>query len=304
MSEVVTGDAVVLDVQIAQLPVRAVSALIDITVMFICYVLGLMLWAASLTQFDTRAEHGRADHLHGAGDARLSVDFRNRHAGTISGQDRDGPASGVRRWRARTVPAGPVSRAGLGDRNLDVPGQPRGDQQHLVAESQTHRRHLRRHNHRQRTRTPIGATADDAAGAGVVGVVAAAVRPRCRSGRSCAPIPFPGTATRSSVTAADGISHRQRRGITGSLRRPHPALRRSWCLPPSSPNDTAGNMRDFVRRRRWDPRPGRRDRHPGRPDPNFPARQSHGRSRDRHRRLLGRRRISTAASRRLTSRRV
>jgi uncharacterized RDD family membrane protein YckC len=53
MSEVVTGDAVVLDVQIAQLPVRAVGALIDITVMFVCYILGLMLWAATLTQFDT-----------------------------------------------------------------------------------------------------------------------------------------------------------------------------------------------------------------------------------------------------------
>jgi uncharacterized RDD family membrane protein YckC len=53
MSEVVTGDAVVLDVQIAQLPVRAAGALIDITVIFICYVLGLMLWAATLTQFDT-----------------------------------------------------------------------------------------------------------------------------------------------------------------------------------------------------------------------------------------------------------
>lgn len=53
MSEVVTGDAVVLDVQIAQLPVRAASALIDITVIFICYVLGMMLWAATLTQFDT-----------------------------------------------------------------------------------------------------------------------------------------------------------------------------------------------------------------------------------------------------------
>jgi uncharacterized RDD family membrane protein YckC len=53
MSEVVTGDAVVLDVQVAQLPVRAVGALIDLTVMFICYVLGLMLWAAALTQFDT-----------------------------------------------------------------------------------------------------------------------------------------------------------------------------------------------------------------------------------------------------------
>jgi uncharacterized RDD family membrane protein YckC len=35
------------------LPVRAVSALIDITVIFVCYVLGLMLWAATLTQFDS-----------------------------------------------------------------------------------------------------------------------------------------------------------------------------------------------------------------------------------------------------------
>lgn len=52
MSEVVTGDAVVLDVQIAQLPVRAVSALIDIAVIFVCYVLGLLLWAATLTEFD------------------------------------------------------------------------------------------------------------------------------------------------------------------------------------------------------------------------------------------------------------
>ncbi|OBB85295.1 hypothetical protein A5760_07685 [Mycobacterium colombiense] len=53
MSEVVTGDAVVLDVQIAQLPVRTLSALIDIGVMVIGYLLGLMLWAATLTQFDT-----------------------------------------------------------------------------------------------------------------------------------------------------------------------------------------------------------------------------------------------------------
>ena len=52
MSQVVTGDAVVLDVQIAQLPVRAVGALIDVAVVFVCYVLGLMLWAATLTQLD------------------------------------------------------------------------------------------------------------------------------------------------------------------------------------------------------------------------------------------------------------
>ncbi|MCV7198705.1 RDD family protein [Mycobacterium angelicum] len=52
MSEVVTGDAVVLDVQIAQLPVRAVSAIIDIIVIFVGYFLGLMLWATSLGQLD------------------------------------------------------------------------------------------------------------------------------------------------------------------------------------------------------------------------------------------------------------
>ena len=48
----VTGDAVVLDVQIAQLPVRAVSAVIDISVMFIGYLVGFVLWAVTLSEFD------------------------------------------------------------------------------------------------------------------------------------------------------------------------------------------------------------------------------------------------------------
>ena len=50
---VVTGDAVVLDVQVAQLPVRALSAMIDVTVVFIAYIIGVVLWATTLTQFDT-----------------------------------------------------------------------------------------------------------------------------------------------------------------------------------------------------------------------------------------------------------
>lgn len=50
--QVVTGDAVVLDVQIAQLPVRALSALIDIAVIFVGYLAGVMLWAVTLSQFD------------------------------------------------------------------------------------------------------------------------------------------------------------------------------------------------------------------------------------------------------------
>ncbi|MGE2690133.1 RDD family protein [Mycolicibacterium pulveris] len=49
---VVTGDAVVLDVQIAQLPVRVASALIDLTVVLIFYITGVVLWASTLDQFD------------------------------------------------------------------------------------------------------------------------------------------------------------------------------------------------------------------------------------------------------------
>ena len=50
--QVVTGDAVVLDAQVAQLPVRALSALIDVAVMFVGYMVGVMLWAATLSQLD------------------------------------------------------------------------------------------------------------------------------------------------------------------------------------------------------------------------------------------------------------
>jgi len=49
----VTGDAVVLDVQIAQMPVRALSAFIDLTVVFIAYIIGIVLWAATLSDFDS-----------------------------------------------------------------------------------------------------------------------------------------------------------------------------------------------------------------------------------------------------------
>jgi uncharacterized RDD family membrane protein YckC len=58
MSEVVTGDAVLLDVRIAQLPVRAVGALIDIVVILIGYLITLFLWAATLSELDGAATAG------------------------------------------------------------------------------------------------------------------------------------------------------------------------------------------------------------------------------------------------------
>ncbi|MFZ0835032.1 MAG: RDD family protein, partial [Mycobacterium sp.] len=52
MSDVVTGDAVVVEVQVAQLPVRAVGALIDVTVVFLLYIVGIVLAATTFSQFD------------------------------------------------------------------------------------------------------------------------------------------------------------------------------------------------------------------------------------------------------------
>lgn len=49
---VVTGDAVVLDVQVAQLPLRAVGTVIDVIVVFIGYFIGVILWALTLAQLD------------------------------------------------------------------------------------------------------------------------------------------------------------------------------------------------------------------------------------------------------------
>lgn len=52
MSELVTGDPVVLDVKVAQLPVRVVSAFIDIFVQVILLYAGIFVVAFSLSQFD------------------------------------------------------------------------------------------------------------------------------------------------------------------------------------------------------------------------------------------------------------
>lgn len=49
---VVTGDAVVLDVQVAQLPVRALATLLDLIVMGVGYLAGLLLWQAASARYD------------------------------------------------------------------------------------------------------------------------------------------------------------------------------------------------------------------------------------------------------------
>lgn len=48
----VTGDAVVLDIHVAQLPVRALSAFIDVVVVFVLYLAGILLWSVTLANSD------------------------------------------------------------------------------------------------------------------------------------------------------------------------------------------------------------------------------------------------------------
>jgi uncharacterized RDD family membrane protein YckC len=49
---VVTGDAVVLDVQLAQLPMRVLAAIIDVVVVLAGYLVGVLLWALTITDRD------------------------------------------------------------------------------------------------------------------------------------------------------------------------------------------------------------------------------------------------------------
>lgn len=53
MSQMVTGDAVVLDVQVAQLPVRMLSSIIDVIVQFIVLYVGEIVVILSIRQFDS-----------------------------------------------------------------------------------------------------------------------------------------------------------------------------------------------------------------------------------------------------------
>ncbi len=207
--QVVTGDAVVLDVQIAQLPVRALSALIDIAVIFVGYIAGVMLWATHPEPVRSRAVGRGADHLHRADDRRLSADIRKRDARPDAGQDGARTARGVRRRQPGALPPSPVPGTGVGDRDLDVLRRTRGDLQPAVVEGQTHRGCVRRHRRGQRARAEASAAPGDAAVAGVVGVVAATVGTGSRAGRAGPPIPLSGTAVGPSDPRADGTSHRR-----------------------------------------------------------------------------------------------
>ena len=207
--QVVTGDAVVLDVQIAQLPVRALSALIDIAVIFVGYIAGVMLWASTLSQFDPALSGAVLIIFTVLTIVGYPLIFESATRGRTLGK----MALGLRvvsddgspeRFRQAPVPG-----TGVGDRDLDVLRRTRGDLQPAVVEGQTHRGRVRRHRRGQRARAEASAAPGDAAVAGVVGVVAATVGTGSRAGRAGPPIPLSGTAVGSSDPRADGTSHRR-----------------------------------------------------------------------------------------------
>ncbi len=205
----VTGDAVVLDVQIAQLPVRAVSAHHRYRLDLRLLVPGIGDVGSFPVAVRRRVDRRVPDHLHRAGDGRLSGGHRDGDPGPLGGQDGDGSAGGLRRRRPGTLPPGAVSRAGRGDRDLDAAREPRRDLQRALAQGQAGRRHVRRHRRRQRTRSPDRTTTGHATSTGGVGGVIAALRADLRPGRSRPPIPLPGTSARSGLTQPDGLSDRR-----------------------------------------------------------------------------------------------
>ena len=118
---VVTGDAVVLDVQIAQLPVRAVGALIDIVVVVLGYIVGVMLWAAAVTQFDDALSAATLIIFTVLTLVGYPIAIETATRGRFAGQDGDGPSGGVRRRRPGTFPPEPcfIALAGFVE-DLDV----------------------------------------------------------------------------------------------------------------------------------------------------------------------------------------
>ena len=148
----VTGDAVVLDVQIAQLPVRAVGALIDITVIFVGYILGVMLWAATLTQFDTALSAAVLIIFTVLVMVGYPVVFETATRGRSLGKMAMGlrvvsDDGGPERFRQALFRA----LASVIEIWMFV-GRPRGDLQPDVVEGQADRRRLRRHHGDQRAR--------------------------------------------------------------------------------------------------------------------------------------------------------
>ena len=149
---VVTGDAVVLDVQIAQLPVRALSAIIDVTVVFICYIIGVVLWATTLTQFDPALSAAVLIIFTVLTIVGYPVIFETATRGSSLGKIAMGLRVVSDDGGPERLPPGVVSRAGRRDRNLDVHRRSRGDLQPGVLEGKADRRHLRRDRGDQRTR--------------------------------------------------------------------------------------------------------------------------------------------------------
>ena len=209
----VTGDAVVLDVQIAQLPVRALSR-------------------ADRPDGGLHRLHHRL-HAVGGRRCRISTTRCRRRCSSSS-----------RCWRIVGYPVvfematrgRSLGKMALGLRVVSDDGGPERfrqalfralsgfieiwmfaggpavDLQHAVVEGQADRRRVRGHHGDQRARAEDGPPPLDAAVAGVVGVVAAAVRVAARAGRAGPPVPLAGKSAGARDARSDGAPHLRRGG--------------------------------------------------------------------------------------------
>ncbi len=225
--QVVTGDAVVLDVQIAQLPVRALSAMIDCTVVFVAYMIGVLLWATTLTQFDTALSAAVLIIFTVLALVGYPIAFETATRGRSLGKmalglrvvSEDGSPERFRQALFRALASvieiwifagGPAVICSL----LSPKGKRIGD---VFAGTVVI-------SERGAADDP---TAADAAAAGVVGVVASIVGPRRRPGRAGPPVPLPRIAIGYSGTRSDRLPNHgrgRRADIAAAPARRSPAI--------------------------------------------------------------------------------
>ena len=267
---VVTGDAVVLDVQIAQLPVRALGALIDMVIVAVGYLIAIVLWPATLPSYDDALTAAILITFTVGVLVGYPVVMETATRGRSVGKMVMG-LGGLRRRRPGAVPAGPLSRSGGFRRIWMLAGGP-----------------------------AVIASLLSAKGKRIGDMFAGTVVLSERGPRSAAPpVMPPSLAWWSASLELSGLGPEQAEMARQFLARaaelnppfeprwptasppmglPHlpaspPGTPRPSCLPPCSPNGTAANWPGFARHRPPDcvsptaapPRrgnPGRRPRHP------------------------------------------
>ena len=263
MTEVVTGEAVVLDVPCARFPSRLLALLIDMTLQVALVVRRPAGHRRGRGPPECRVAGRGAGRDAGRDHHRLPGRVRDPDQGPDAGEDGAGPARGQRRRRAGAVPPGAGAGARCRGGDLGLHRRSRADLLAAVGQGQAARRRVRRD-----VRDPGAAAAQAGRARGAGRGAAAAGRVGADAG--AVPAAGPDRGTGQQLPAPLLRAHARGQGRTGPADRrgggraghPAPAARHSAGRVPVGACSPCG---DSGRRTGWRPsrRGPRRARRPG-----------------------------------------